>query len=301
MKVLVTGADGMLGSRVCKALSRKHEVIPTDIHLPLDICDWNADLLSSHLILDICDSDAVFECLRKQQPDIIIHCAAMTDVDACTRNPDDAFRINAIGTSNLACAGAEIGASLAYISTDYVFDGTGSRPYTEFDSPNPINEYGASKLAGENAVKELLKKFYIIRTSWLFAPTHKNFPLSILRAAQAGNELKIVSDQFGSPTYADDMAGFTASLVDTGCFGTYHFTNAGNCSWYEFARKILDLAGMSHVNITPIESAQWPTPTVRPKYSVLRHYRLELTGRDVSRTWEEAAAEFIKEWTTVKQ
>ncbi len=288
MKVLVTGADGMLGSRVCKALSCKHEVIPTD-------------LLSSRLPLDICDSDAVFECLKMQLPELIVHCAAMTDVDACTRNPDEAFRINAIGTSNLACAAIEVNASLIYVSTDYVFDGTENRPYTEFDQPNPINVYGASKLAGENIVKELLTKFYIIRTSWLFSPTHKNFPLSILRAAQAGKELKVVSDQFGSPTYADDLASFIESIADSKKYGTYHFTNAGSCSWYQFARKILDLAGMSHINIAPIKSAQWPTPTVRPKYSVLRRYRSELTGNDVNRTWEEAAAEFIREWTIVKQ
>lgn len=288
MKVLVTGAEGMLGSRVCEALSCKHEVIRTD-------------LASSYLSLDICDSNKVSDCLRTQLPEMIVHCAAMTDVDGCTRNPDDAFRVNAIGTWNLACAAAEIDASLAYISTDYVFNGVGDVPYTEFDAPNPINIYGASKLAGENAVKELLKKFYIIRTSWMFAPTHKNFPLSILNAAKAGKELKIVSDQFGSPTYADDLADFLVSLVGTGCYGTYHYTNAGSCSWYDFAEKILDLAGMSHVNITPIESAQWSTPTARPKYSVLRRYRLELTGKDVSRTWEEAAAEFVREWIIVKQ
>lgn len=287
MKVLVTGAEGMLGCRVCKALSGRHKVIPTD-------------LLSKDYPLDICDSSAVMDFVGRVSPDVIVHCAALTDVDGCTRDPDVAYKVNAIGTINIACAAAQLDIPVVYISTDYVFDGTKRDGYTEFDSPNPVNIYGKSKLAGELSVKELLKKFYIVRTSWLFAATHKNFPLSILNAAVSGRELKVVNDQFGSPTYADDLAAFIAQLIETAVYGTYHFTNAGSCSWYEFAVKLLELANMSNVTISPIESAQWETPTDRPKYSVLRHYRLKLMGKDFSRTWEEAAEEFIREWTTAK-
>lgn len=288
MKVVVTGACGMLATRVCKRLSGNHEVIPTDIQQP---CGG----------LDICDTTAVLEFFDRCKPDMVIHCAAMTDVDGCTRNPDAAFKVNAVGTWSLACAAAKTGASMAYVSTDYVFDGEKGEPYTEFDSPNPINAYGSSKLAGEQAVKELLKNFYIVRTSWLYASTHRNFPISILNNAKAGKDLRIIKDQMGSPTYADDLADFLVSLVGSPCCGTYHFTNSGFCTWYNFARKILDEAGMADIKIVPIKSEEWPTPTRRPKYSVLRHYRLELAGRDNARPWEEAVAEFVREWTTVKQ
>lgn len=288
MRVLVTGACGMLGSLVCEALGTEHHVIPTDI---LPGCE----------MLDISDTNAVFDTLNRFRPDMVIHCAAMTDVDGCERDPDAAFKINGVGTWSLACACASVGSAIAYVSTDYVFDGEKGKPYTEFDVVNPLSAYGASKLAGENAVRELCPKHYIVRTSWIFAPHGKNFALSILRAAESNKQLRIVADQFGSPTYAKDLAGFLASLVGSPLYGVYHYTNSGSCSWNEFAGKILETAGKVDIEIIPIKSEEWPTPTRRPKFSVLRHYRMELLGRDSARPWEDAVAEFVSEWTTAKQ
>lgn len=286
--VLVTGACGMLGSRVCEALKGKHTVVPTDV---LPGCE----------ALDIADTGSVFDVINRVRPEMVIHCAAMTDVDGCEREPDTAHKINAVGTWNLACACASMDCPIAYVSTDYVFDGEKGEAYTEFDKPNPTSAYGASKLAGEEAVRQLCPKHYVVRTSWVFAPTHKNFALSILKAAtpspapsqgEREKELRVVADQIGSPTYAKDLAEFLGGLVGSPLYGTYHFTNAGSCSWFEFAQAILNAAGKTQVKIVPITTEEWPTPTKRPKYSVLRHYRMELLGRDGARPWQEAVAEF---------
>ncbi|MCE5198422.1 dTDP-4-dehydrorhamnose reductase [bacterium] len=288
MRVLVTGACGMLGRLVCAGLKHEHHVIPTDV---LPECE----------VLNIADTNSVFEVINRVRPEMVIHCAAMTDVDGCERDPDSAYKINAIGTWNIACACASVDASIAYVSTDYVFDGEKGEPYTEFDTPNPISVYGASKLAGEQAVRELCRKYYIVRTSWLFAPHGKNFPLSILRAAETNKQLRIVADQFGCPTYAKDLAAFLVHLVGSPLSGVYHFSNSGCCSWYDFAKGILGEAGKTDVEVLPIKSEDWPTPTRRPMFSVLRHYRMELLGRDGARPWQDAVAEFISEWNTVKQ
>lgn len=295
MKVLVTGACGMLGRLVCSALEPNHHVIATDV---LGGCEH----------LDITDTAEVFDVVERFQPETVIHCAAMTDVDGCERDPDRAHLVNAVGTWNLACACALVDCPIAYVSTDYVFDGEKGAPYTEFDKPNPVSAYGASKLAGERSVREVCRKHYVIRTSWLFAPHGKNFALTILNladsriaAGEADKPLRVVADQIGSPTYAKDLAGFLASLVGSPLYGTYHFTNAGSCSWHEFASKILEIAGKTQVQIVPIKSEEWPTPTKRPKYSVLRHYRMELLGRDCARPWQDAVREFVEEWTTAKR
>ncbi len=288
MRILVTGACGMLGREVCAAAATGHQVIPTDI---LDECG----------ALDITNADQMMSSIGEHKPDMVIHCAAMTDVDGCTRDPENAYRINAFGTWSLACACAKTGCSLAYVSTDFVFDGTKTEPYTEFDMPNPLSAYGASKLAGENAVKETIRNFYIVRTSWLYAPHSKNFPLSILKASETRRELKVVADQIGSPTYARDLAEFLVSLAGSPLYGTYHFSNAGCCSWYDFAVRILASAGKTDVDVMPISSDEWPTPTRRPAQSALRRMRLELLGRDKVRRWEDTVEEFAHEWTTARQ
>ncbi|MCX8053071.1 MAG: dTDP-4-dehydrorhamnose reductase [Armatimonadetes bacterium] len=307
MRIIVTGACGMLGRLVCSALEPKHHVIPTDV---LEGCER----------LDIIDTTQVFDTISRFRPEMVIHCAAMTDVDGCERDPDRAYLVNAVGTWNLACACASIDCTIAYVSTDYVFDGEKGAPYTEFDQPNPIGVYGASKLAGEAAVKELCRKHYIVRTSWVFAPHGKNFALTIINAAEnriraatsppthlspkegkSIEPLRVVADQIGSPTYAKDLAEFLVSLVGSPLYGTYHYTNAGSCSWHEFASTIIETAGMTQIGVVPIKSEEWPTPTRRPKYSVLRHYRLELLGRDSARPWQDAVREFVSEWTTAKR
>ncbi|MDH7600979.1 MAG: dTDP-4-dehydrorhamnose reductase [Armatimonadota bacterium] len=295
MRVLVTGARGMVGRLVCSALSRQHTVLGTDV---AEGCEH----------LDISDTNRVFEVFEEFKPETVIHCAAMTDVDGCERDPDRAYLVNAIGTWNLACACASAECPIIYVSTDYVFDGEKTSPYTEFDNPNPINVYGASKLAGEEAVKDLCAKHFIVRTSWIVAPHGKNFALTILNLAQkriaegaADKPLTVVADQIGSPTHARDLAEFLSSLVGSKLYGTYHFTNSGSCSWFEFASTVLEYAGIKQVKVVPIKSEEWPTPTRRPKYSVLRHYRLELLGRDNVRNWKEAVRELISEWTTARQ
>ena len=295
MRVLVTGSCGMLGRLVCSSLSAEHTVLATDI---VGECEQ----------LDISNTDRVFEVFGRFQPETVIHCAAMTDVDGCERDPDRAYLVNAIGTWNIACACAHFGCPVVYVSTDYVFDGTKESPYTEFDKPNPINVYGASKLAGEEAVRDLCAKHFIVRTSWVIAPHGKNFALTILNLAkqrivenETDKPLTIVADQIGSPTYAKDLAQFLSSLVGSPLYGIYHFTNSGYCSWYEFASKVIEFAGIDQVKVVPIKSEDWPTPTRRPKYSVLRHYRLELLGRDNVRDWKEAVRELVSEWTTAKQ
>jgi len=288
VRVLVTGACGMLGRLVVEALGTGHHVIPTDV---IEGCE----------MLDVADTNSVFDTVNRTRPDLVIHCAAMTDVDGCERDPDAAFKINAVGTWNLACACASVDCAIAYVSTDYVFNGEKGSPYTEFDPVDPVSAYGASKLGGEMAVRELCRKHYVVRTSWLFAPHGKNFARSILAAAQTRDELKVVADQVGSPTYAKDLAGFLVSLVGSPLYGVYHYTNSGECSWYEFAKCIIEMAGKTNVKVIPIKSDEWPTPTKRPKYSVLRHYRMELLGRDNARPWQDAVAEFVREWITAKQ
>lgn len=295
MRVLVTGACGMLGRLVCAALDGRHMVIPTDV---VEGCER----------MDIADTNSVFDTLNRFRPELVIHCAAMTDVDGCERDPDAAFKVNAVGTWNLACACASIDCAIAYVSTDYVFDGEKGEPYTEFDSPNPTSAYGASKYAGEVAVRELCGRHYIVRTSWVFAPHGKNFPLTILKVADArikagetDKPLTVVADQVGCPTYAKDLAEFLAALAGSPLYGTYHYTNSGRCSWYEFAKTILQKAGLTGIEVVPIKSEDWPTPTKRPKYSALRHYRMELLGRDGARPWEDAVTEFISEWTIARQ
>lgn len=289
MRILVTGAAGMLGSLVVSRLeAENHDVIPRDIAPGFEA-------------MDITDPDSVFETVNQTRPELVIHCAAMTDVDGCERDPDMAFKVNSVGTWNLACACASIDCAIAYVCTDYVFNGEKTSPYTEFDNTDPISAYGASKLGGEIAVREICPKHYVVRTSWVFAPHGKNFAKSIIAAAETRDELKVVADQFGSPTYARDLAGFLASLVGSPMYGVYHYTNAGDCSWYDFAKCIIETAGKTNVKVVPISSDEWPTPTKRPKNSVLRHYKMELLGRDDARPWQEAVAEFVKEWTIAKQ
>ena len=271
MRILVTGARGMLGTELCAALRPVHEVVAVDVE------DF-----------DISDTGRTLSALREAKPEWVIHAAALTDVDGCEREPDRAFRVNALGAWNVAAACREVGAALIYLSTDFVFDGEKREPYTEYDPPRPINAYGASKLAGERHVRELLERHAIARSAWLFAPHGKNFVRTILAAAEQRRELRVVADQVGSPTYAPDLAAAIARhLVGTPLYGTYHLTNAGSASWADLAEEALRLAGKA-TRVVRIRSGEWPSPTRRPKMSVLRRYALELRGADDMRPWQEA-------------
>lgn len=279
LKVLITGAAGMLGTDLCKAFS-SCEVICTDV-------------VDGFMNLDITDTAQVLQVIRGSSPDLVIHTAAYTDVDGCQRDPDKAFRVNAFGTWNLAAACASANVAMGYISTDFVFDGEKGEPYTEYDCTNPLSHYGASKLAGELHVKSICQKHFIFRTAWLYGVHGKSFPRIIVNAARAGKDLKVVGDQFGSPTFTVDLAAKVREVIESPLYGTYHVTNSGSCSWYEFAKKTLSLAGINNVEVQSIRGEDWPSPTRRPKLSTLRHYALELQGTDDLRPWESALEEFM--------
>lgn len=288
MRVLVTGANGMLGMDLCALLEAAgNKVIRTDINARegMTVPAWER--------MDITDTNSVTEALLRHQPDAVIHCAACTDVDGCERDPDFSYRMNALGTWNIAAVCGAHAITLVYISTDFVFDGTKHEPYTEFDSVHPLSHYGASKLAGERFVAQLCRKQFTVRTSWLFGIHGKSFPGVMMDLAKTRPELKVVVDQIGSPTYTVHLARKLISLLDSPLYGTYHVTNSGHCSWYDFAVKTLGFAGLTQTRMIPIPADQWPSPTRRPPYSVLRHFALELQGKDDLPTWQQAVEEYV--------
>ncbi|MDH7481005.1 MAG: dTDP-4-dehydrorhamnose reductase [Armatimonadota bacterium] len=281
MRILITGAAGMLGNDLQKVLGGENELILTDI-------------VGDFIPLDITDTQNVRDLLFKVHPDLVIHSAAYTDVDGCEREPEKAYRINSFGTWNVATGCEAIKIPIIYISTDFVFDGEKGEPYYEFDTPNPLSHYGKSKYAGELYVSSLCSKYYIIRTAWLYGEKGKNFPRTMLTLAKTRKELTVVDDQIGSPTFTYDLALKIRDLIQSPLYGIYHVTNKGLCSWFEFAKTTLALAGITDVEVKPIKSSEWPSPTKRPKYSVLKHWALEMQGMDDLRHWEEALKDFIK-------
>jgi dTDP-4-dehydrorhamnose reductase len=273
MRVVITGYSGQLGRQLVAAFAG-HELLKLD--LPTD------DITQPAIIGRIADF----------QPDLTIHAAAYTDVDGCERVPELAFRVNAWGTQNVALAAQRAGAAMLYVSTNEVFDGTQRDAYREWDRPNPISIYARSKAAGEQIVRDLTAgRFYIVRVAWLFGPGGVNFVTKILDAAQKTDALRVAADEFGNPTYAPDVAQAIARLIATGHYGTYHLTNAGFCSRYEFAAAIVRLAGLS-VPITPILSAEWPRPSRPPLHSILANTAAAALGI-VLRPWQEALAEYL--------
>jgi dTDP-4-dehydrorhamnose reductase len=283
MKVLVTGCNGQLGTDLCVVL-HDHELIPL-----------------RHADLDITDIQAVQNAFENYLPDVIINTAAYVRVDDCETNQNLAFRVNAEGARNVAIQAGQLGAKLFHLSTDYVFGGEGPRfsPFSEYDTPIPLNIYGKSKLAGEEYVRQLCSKHFIIRGSGLFGVAGSsgkggNFIETILRLARERNELNIVDDQIFSPSYTKDLASKIVDLIDTDFYGTFHITNTGECSWYAFARESFRLAGIN-VPLIPISSTQYPQKARRPTYSVLGHYHLEQIGMNDLRGWKEALAEYMKE------
>ena len=234
MRIVVTGAEGQLGRSLQRALKG------------LDL-----------LLVDLPEHDVterrIAGTIAEFQPDLVIHAAAMTDVDGCERDPDSAFKVNAVGTRNVADACRLCDAALLYVSTDYVFDGTKGEPYLELDEPNPVCVYGRSKLAGELFVRDLLSRFFIVRTAWLYAQGGNNFVAKILALAAHRDELSVVTTEVGSPTYAPDLAAAIARLIEYPLYGTYHLVNEGSCSRFEFAERILEFAGKSRVALHGVQ------------------------------------------------
>jgi len=289
MRILITGAAGMLGTDARRILAAQgHQVIPTGI---------GTGVMGDIRPLDITDGAAVRAFFAETNPDVVFHGAAYTNVDGCERDPDLAHKVNALGTWIVASAAEEVGAALVAISTDFVFDGTKGAAYTEFDAPNPISRYGASKLAGENLARAACRRCYIVRTSWLYGVGGKNFPYTVIALAKTKPELPIVADQFGTPTYTVDLVEAISDIIQTPLYGVYHVSNRGETSWEGFARAILAKTNLAHVPVKPITSDEYAhmfsSPTRRPAYSVLRHYALELMGRDSLRPWEEALDAFL--------
>ncbi|MBI3354298.1 MAG: dTDP-4-dehydrorhamnose reductase, partial [Nitrospirae bacterium] len=275
-KVLITGSNGMLGSFLLEQLKKKYSIKGITIE-----------------DADITDFDAVVKVIRKIRPDVVIHTAGYTKVDDCESNINLAYRVNAIGTRNVAVACQRIDASMVYISTDYVFDGAKNTPYIEFDSANPLSVYGKTKLAGEEFVRQMLNRFYIIRTSWLYGEGGTNFVDTIINKAKTEKVLKIVDDQFGSPTYTKDLADKIGEIIDRERYGIYHITNSGSCSWFEFAKKIVDISHIGHIKLISIKSSELNRPAKRPANSVLQNFMLELEGIPLLRSWEEAVREYV--------
>ncbi|WP_333593714.1 dTDP-4-dehydrorhamnose reductase [Anaerospora hongkongensis] len=273
MKIAVTGANGQLGKEIARQ-GVKHELILTDYDT-----------------LDVTDYSAVTAFMKTVRPDAVIHCAAYTNVDGAEADYDGAFRINAVGTQNLAAGCLETAARLVYVSTDYVFDGQTRQPYREFDSVNPQNVYGLTKQHGEEIVRQLLGRHYIVRTAWLYGEG-SNFTRTMLNLAAKNSTLKVVNDQIGTPTSTVDLARAIYALLATDAYGTYHGTCQGQCSWYDFACEIFRQAG-KQVKVLPVTTDEFPRPAKRPAYSVLDNYMLRMTIGDPMRNWQNALADYI--------
>lgn len=278
MRVMVTGAAGMLGRAVAAEFTRRRaEVIPLT----------RADL-------DITDLGRVREVTGSSKPEIIINCAAYTNVDGAEAEPRRAFLVNGLGPRNLAVACREAGAALVHISTDYVFDGDKPGAYTIHDHPRPLNVYGSSKLWGEKALSVIAGSCYLVRTSWLFGPGGHNFVTTMLRLGKDRGIVRVVNDQTGCPTYTPDLARAIADLTATGCYGVYHITNRGSATWYDFAGEIFARKGL-HVDLTPCDTPALKRPARRPRNSVLDPFPLEETTGYLLPAWEDALARYVNE------
>lgn len=288
MRVLVTGAGGQTGIEIVGELRRRAAQRRRGPSLEVIAADKSA--------LDVADRDAVLAAVETIQPEVIIHPAAWTAVDACESDPDRAFRVNALGTRHVAEASRRAGAHLCYLSTDYVFDGTSPRPYLEWDHPNPLSVYGRSKLGGE---QELDSGQTIVRTAWVCGKNGSNMVKTVLRLAGEFDRLRFVDDQRGSPTAAADLAKSVVDLSLGRHPGVFHVTNQGATTWYGFARAVFVAAGLDPSRIEPISTAELepPRPAPRPANSVLDNAALRLSGLSLLPGWEQAITGLVAELT----
>lgn len=276
-EILITGATGQLGSELRNLLDERNVAY---------------DAFDSHG-LDITDEETVMSKVEELEPKVIYHCAAYTAVD----NAEDQFKaanwqVNETGTQNVAQAAKKVGATLVYVSTDYVFDGTNPGEYKEDDPTNPKNEYGKAKLAGEEIVKQTLDNYYIVRTSWVFGKYGRNFVYTMLRLAKDHDRLTVVNDQFGRPTWTRTLAEFVTYLVDNKSpYETYQLSNDDSCSWYEFAKEIL---ADKDVEVAPVTSKEYPQKACRPRHSIMSLEKAKATGYEIP-TWQEALKEFMSD------
>jgi dTDP-4-dehydrorhamnose reductase len=276
MRVVVFGSAGQLGSELCRTLA-DYDLFPI-MRDEIDI---------THLA-------QVVERVEHLSPEAIINAAAFTDVDSCETHQEKAFLVNAIGARNVAIAARKTGSRLVHISTDYVFDGSKGKPYIEYDSPQPINVYGWSKLMGEKMVITQNPSSFILRVAWLYGPAGRNFVKTMIALVQDKEEIRVVNDQRGTPTFAGDVARQIKLLIETESYGLYHCTSRGRCTWYELAREIFRLLGIP-VRVVPVTSAEFPRPAKRPANSVLENFLLKIQGLDLMPPWEESLASNILE------
>ena len=276
-KILVTGCNGQLG----RAINKEYE---ND-----DVTLINTDVAE----LDITDIKAVVDFVNEKKPDVIINCAAHTNVNLCESQWDLAYKINAIGPRNLSIAATSVGAKMIHVSTDYVFDGSATEPYDEFSPVAPLGAYGKTKLEGENFVRQFADRFFIVRTAWLYGDG-KNFVKTMLNIGKEKGEVGVVADQVGSPTSAKELAKAIHVLEPTDNYGVFHGTCEGYCSWADFAEKIFEYAGMD-VKVNRLTTEEYPTPAKRPAYSVLNNYMLTLTTDFKFAEWEDALKEYFDE------
>lgn len=277
MKVLVTGVKGQLGYDVVNELEKRgHTAIGTDVEE-----------------MDITDAEKVREVLDAEKPDAVIHCAAYTAVDAAEDNVELCRKINAEGTENIAKACKELGCKLLYVSTDYVFNGEGERPWEPDDEREPLNVYGQTKYEGELAVEKYVEKFFIVRIAWVFGINGKNFIKTMLRLGEDHDELTVVADQIGSPTYTYDLARLLVDMIGSDKYGRYHATNEGLCSWYDFAVEIFRQAGMD-VRVRPVTSEEYPAKAKRPHNSRMDKVKLEENGFERLPNWKDALGRYLR-------
>ncbi len=278
MKVLVLGANGQLGREFKKFLEDKAEIFAF-----------------SHKELDILDFQGLVAKFREVMPDIVINCAAYTQVDQAEKNQDTAYLVNTIGAKNVSFASFQVGAKVIYFSTDYVFDGIKNSPYNEFDKPNPLSIYGKSKLFGEEFTKQFNPNHLVLRVSWLYGINGSNFVKTILKLATKGSELKVVNDQIGTPTYTLDVVKQSWRLIQEDSIGLYHSSDIGQTTWFDFAKDIIQEFGIDK-KILPIKTNEFPVLAKRPNYSVLDNYLLTIENNNIMRSWKEAFEDFTNKY-----
>ena len=279
MRVLVTGVKGQLGHDVMDELAAKGiEGIGVDVEE-----------------MDITDAAACEKVITEAKPDAVIHCAAYTAVDAAEDNVELCRKVNAEGTRNIAKVCKALDIKMMYISTDYVFNGEGQRPWEPDDHREPLNVYGLTKYEGEIAVEQNLEKYFIVRIAWVFGVNGKNFIKTMLRLGQERGAVSVVNDQIGSPTYTYDLSKLLVAMIQTDKYGRYHATNEGLCSWYEFACEIFKQAGMTDVKVTPVDSSQFPAKAKRPMNSRMDKSKLAANGFTPLPAWQDALGRYLKE------
>lgn len=295
MKVLITGAAGQLGQELARQLAESGSVLGP---LPAALAGAKVagvDLPDGNLARPE-DANAI---VAAHRPNLILHCAAFTAVDRCETETDTAFAANALAPRNMALAAQAAGAALLYLSTDYVFSGRATRPMREDEPTAPVSVYGKTKWLGEQYVQQYCSRSYIVRTAWLYGRRGANFVKTILRLAQTQGQLKVVNDQQGSPTNAEDLAHHLLRIAAGGLYGLYHCTGTGVCSWYEFAAEILRLTGLD-AHLEPCSTKEFPRPAPRPSYSALDNAMLRATLGNGMRPWQEALADYLARYSVAE-